>query len=161
VSNSDGGAVWFIGTALVDSWSNIDGFELTYHIDPISLSYEVKIDEKMSWGLGMHAGYISGSRSYGIDYERTEYTHIGVFGRYFYHFLPRESMFSLAGVGTLGYTIISDEYESELAPSNSIKIGVAGHARVKLGKKFGFFSEIGYNGMAGHVQLGIALGRQR
>ncbi len=155
---SDAGVVWFLGMGLNHGWAKGEDLEIGYVIPPISLFYEVKIDDKMSWGLGTHIGYTGAFYSLGFESADVNFTHSSVYGKYYYHFLPREMKFNVVGVGTLGYAFVFEEIESGYAPSGGFKLGIAGQGRVKLGNKFGFFTEIGLNGISGHVQAGICFG---
>jgi len=156
---SDANVVWFLGMALNHGWGKDENFDVTYTIPPVSFFYEVKIDDKMSWGLGTHIGHVESTYDLGFDYANVDFTHSSVYGRYFYHFLPRDMRFNLCGVATLGYAFVFEEIESGYAPSNGLRFGIAGQGRVKLGDKFGFFSEVGFNRMSGNVQIGIVFGQ--
>ncbi len=156
---------FFIGYGVVHGWAS-DELTQVESLPAFSLTWAYGINENMSWGWGAHVGFVTGNFENGFDDDLVEYVHWSVYGQYYYHFLPRDSKIDLAAVGTLGYAKASileegllNSYERQGLPKAGIKLGVAGLAKLRLGKRFGFYGKLGYDPMAGHVQLGFAWGK--
>ena len=146
---------WSIGLGVVNPYMNESGLDIN-GVSPIILSLEKGINDKMSWGMGAHLGY-GKYTTFGGD---TRFANYSFFGKYYYHFMPRDSRFDLAGVGSIGYRGAAFFTEAlDTGSAGDFKIGISGLARLRLGKGFAIYSEVGFNEMVGNIQVGISYGR--
>ena len=144
---------WSIGLGVVNPYMNEEGVS---GVSPVIFSLERGINEKMSWGLGAHFGY---GKYTGFEGD-VRVANYSFSGKYFYHFMPRGSRFDLAGVGSIGYRGVAFFTEAfETGSVGDFKVGISGLARLRLGKSFAIYSEVGFNEMVGNVQVGISFGR--